>query len=54
MLQLAPQSRVFLALEPADFRNYVLFIVMRSWRGRTCACSAFQTVTALHNGHSFV
>jgi hypothetical protein len=30
MLQLTPQSRVFLALEPADFRRYVLFSVMRS------------------------
>ena len=32
MLQLTPQSRVFLAREPADFRRYVQFTVMRSWR----------------------
>ena len=52
MLQLTPQSRVFLACEAADFRRYVLFTVMRSWWGRTCAAGAFHAVTAAHNEHS--
>ena len=29
MVQLTPQSRIWLALAPVDFRNYVLFPVMR-------------------------
>ena len=49
MLQLTPQSRVFLAVEAADFRRYVQFIVMRSWRGRTCVSGAFQRFIAAHN-----
>jgi hypothetical protein len=32
MRQLTPQSRIWLAIEPVDFRRYVLFPVMRCWR----------------------
>ena len=30
MIQLSPQSRIFLATEPVDFRNYVELAVMQS------------------------
>jgi hypothetical protein len=31
MLQLVPQLRILLAVEPVDFRNYALFMNMRSY-----------------------
>ena len=45
MLQLTPQSRVFLACEAADFRRYVLFIVMRIWWGKSANIVEYLEVT---------
>ena len=32
MIQLTPQMRILVAIEPADFRNYAVTEVMRSWQ----------------------
>jgi hypothetical protein len=32
MIQITPQMRILVAVDPADFRNYVLYTVMHSWR----------------------
>ena len=35
MIQVTPQMRILLAVQPADFRNYVESIVMSSYRRKS-------------------
>ena len=53
MIQITPQMRVLVAIEPVDFRRYAGKKVMRMVRRRERICTAVGSISALHNGESF-
>ena len=47
MIQITPQMRILLAVEPVDFRNYVEFIVMWSYKATYINIPSYHTVLNL-------
>ena len=44
MIQITPQMRILLAVEPVDFRNHSACLIIPSWTGKDSGNSAFPTV----------
>ena len=53
MIQITPQMRVLVAIDPVDFRRYAGKTVMRRVRRRARICTAVGSISALHNAGSF-